>query len=50
MLLSANVKKLVISKRIFRDKHSNKVLSSHEYEDKGITGLSLNGGLIVKKE
>ena len=46
MLLSGNVKKLVISKRIFRDKHSNKLLA-HEYDDKTLNALS---NALLKKE
>jgi len=38
MLLSANLRKLVISKRIFRDKHSNKILA-HEFDDKTLNAL-----------
>jgi hypothetical protein len=38
MLLSANIRKLVISKRIFRDKHSNKILV-HEFDDKNLSTL-----------
>ena len=36
MLLTGTVKKLVISKRIFRDKHSNKNVGPHEYDEMGI--------------
>jgi hypothetical protein len=47
MLLTANIKKLVISKRIFRDKHSNKVLAPHDYDDKTLTAIT---NALMKKE
>jgi len=46
MLLFATPRKLVISKRIFRDKHSNKILV-HEYEEKAL--CSLNNTLLKKE-
>jgi len=39
MLLSASSRRLVISKRIFRDKHSNKILAQ-DFEEKAFGALA----------
>ena len=38
MLLSGTINKLIIAKRIFKDKHSNKNVGTLEFEEKGISG------------
>jgi hypothetical protein len=44
MLLNATARRLVISKNIFRDKHSNKILVQ-DYEDKAFGSL---GNFLIK--
>jgi hypothetical protein len=42
MLLLGTVNKLVIAKRIFKDKTSNKNLGPLDFDEKGISGIALS--------
>ena len=41
MLLLGTINKLVIAKRIFKDKHSNKNVGSLDFDEKGIMGCNV---------
>jgi hypothetical protein len=41
MLLTSTINKLVIAKRIFKDKTSNKNIGSMEYDEKGLAPITL---------